>query len=721
MASLLPGYEYDIFISYRQKDNRHDHWVTEFVDHLRDELESTSKENISIYFDENPHDGLLETHDVDASLKAKLKCLIFIPIISRTYCDPKSFAWEHEFKAFVEMASNDQFGLKVKLPNGNVSIRVLPVRIYDIHAEDINQCELILGNVLRGIEFIYREPGVNRPLQPLDDESPGLNKSKYRNQINKTANSINELIAAMVAIKSEFIKDDIIVNPEFKNVQKKKSKLKYFTGIVIFSILIIAGGYLLLPKLILSKKITEKSIAVLPFNNMSNDPEQEYFCDGIMQEILNNLYMIGGLNIPSSTSSMRFRNSKLSVKEIARQLNVKYLLEGFVTRSDKHVRIVVRLIDGKTEKLKWTEPYNLDITATDLLNLQSEVAKEVAKNMNIVIESSIEKRISHKPTENSQAYDLFQRARKLSFIGDSKSLLEKAISLDPNYSDAYVGLAFYYIYGGGHEGIISRDDVLSKAEPLLDRALALNRNSVNVHVGYAILKLYYYWDFKAVDKEYNIIHELSPSNPNYIDWSVDYLLASGRSIEALNIEQKAFELNQNSTDSWIAMALTLSYNDQPENAYNALINAWKIKPDNYDFLLLNTLRIFNYIGRYSEAIDFANKKCFKDKPSHQIPYFLSHIGVAAYKTGDKIRSDSCLKKLIKKCDGTSTGSPYFFTAALYTAMDNKDIAINMLEKAYTNREVEMYWLKVEPMFLPLHGDPRFETILSKIGFSENPQ
>jgi len=99
---LISGYEYDIFISYRQKDNKYDGWVSEFVDNLRKELEATFKEDISVYFDFNPNDGLLETHDVDASLMEKLKCLIFIPIISRTYCDPKSFAWEHEFKVFVE-------------------------------------------------------------------------------------------------------------------------------------------------------------------------------------------------------------------------------------------------------------------------------------------------------------------------------------------------------------------------------------------------------------------------------------------------------------------------------------------------------------------------------------------------------------------------------------------------------------------------------------------
>ena len=114
MASIIPGFEYDVFISYRQKDNKHDNWVTDFVDNLKGELEATFKEEISVYFDVNPHDGMLETYDVDASLKEKLKCLVFIPIISRTYCDSKSFAWEHEFKAFIEQASDDQFRFKGK-------------------------------------------------------------------------------------------------------------------------------------------------------------------------------------------------------------------------------------------------------------------------------------------------------------------------------------------------------------------------------------------------------------------------------------------------------------------------------------------------------------------------------------------------------------------------------------------------------------------------------
>ena len=132
MPSIVPRYNDDIFFSYRQKDNKGNGWVSEFVEALKIELESTYKEEISLYFDINPHDGLLETHDVDESLKEKLKCLILIPIISRTYCDPNSFAWEHEFKAFVEQASNDQFGLKVRLPNGNLASGVLPVIFHNL-------------------------------------------------------------------------------------------------------------------------------------------------------------------------------------------------------------------------------------------------------------------------------------------------------------------------------------------------------------------------------------------------------------------------------------------------------------------------------------------------------------------------------------------------------------------------------------------------------------
>lgn len=198
MSSIIPGYEYDVFISYRQKDNKYDGWVTEFVDNLKRELESMFKDEVSVYFDINPSDYLLETYDVDASLKDKLKCLIFIPIVSRTYCDPRSFAWDHELKAFVNKATADQFGFKVKLPNGNVANRVLPIRIHDLDASDTMLFEAAVGGVMRSIDFVYKETGVNRQLRAKDDDiikNPG--QVLYRDQINKSALAIRDIIESM--------------------------------------------------------------------------------------------------------------------------------------------------------------------------------------------------------------------------------------------------------------------------------------------------------------------------------------------------------------------------------------------------------------------------------------------------------------------------------------------------------------------------------------------
>src|SRR5664279_192669 len=247
MASIVPGYEYDIFISYRQKDNKYDGWVTEFVDNLKRELEATFKEEISVYFDINPHDGLLETHDVNASLKEKLKCLVFIPVISRTYCDPKSFAWENEFKAFVDQSTRDQFGLKISLPNGNVINRILPVRIHELDIADLKLCESVLGGVMRGVEFVYKSSGVNRPLRPIEEHPhDNINKTYYRDQINKVANSLRDIIQAIsypVQLAQPVISKERVKVP---SNQRKLFNKKMLMGIlfIIFLLVCISGIYI---------------------------------------------------------------------------------------------------------------------------------------------------------------------------------------------------------------------------------------------------------------------------------------------------------------------------------------------------------------------------------------------------------------------------------------------------------------------------------------------
>src|SRR5579872_6820387 len=158
MPSIAPGFEYDIFISYRHNDNRSG-WVTDFVNALQEELAATIKEPLTIYFDKNPRDGLLETHNVDKSLEGKLKCLIFIPIISQTYCDEKSFAWQQEFVAFNKISKEDQFGRDVKLSSGNVASRILSIKIHDLDGDDKAIIEKEIHGVLRAIEFTFNSAG----------------------------------------------------------------------------------------------------------------------------------------------------------------------------------------------------------------------------------------------------------------------------------------------------------------------------------------------------------------------------------------------------------------------------------------------------------------------------------------------------------------------------------------------------------------------------------
>jgi len=200
MASIVPGYEYDIFISYRHNDNAYDGWVSEFVEKLRRELVATVKDKLTIYFDENPIDGLQKSHQVDQSISSKINALIFIPIVSQTYCDTNSFAWNSEFLAFSKAASEDKLGREVKLLTGNVSSRILPIRIHELEKDDVQLFEKVLAGTLRSIDFIYQAQGVNRPLRPKDDDlADNLNNTIYRNQINKVANAIKEILQGVKA------------------------------------------------------------------------------------------------------------------------------------------------------------------------------------------------------------------------------------------------------------------------------------------------------------------------------------------------------------------------------------------------------------------------------------------------------------------------------------------------------------------------------------------
>ncbi len=192
-SSIIPDYDYDIHISYRYNDNKYDGWVSEFVEKLNQELSATLKDKLTIFFDKNPEDK-----GDDGSSESKIKSLIFIPVISQTYCDINSPVWKNEFRIFQNEIKNDSIGSNIKLNNGNTASRVIPVKIHDIDNDDVKLLETELSGGLRSIDFIYREEGVNRPLRPVDDDKQVTTlRPMYRNQINKLANAIKEIISGI--------------------------------------------------------------------------------------------------------------------------------------------------------------------------------------------------------------------------------------------------------------------------------------------------------------------------------------------------------------------------------------------------------------------------------------------------------------------------------------------------------------------------------------------
>ncbi|MEX2234455.1 MAG: hypothetical protein WD824_19975 [Cyclobacteriaceae bacterium] len=441
MPSLIPGYEYDIFISYRHNDNKYDGWVTEFVSNLAKELEATVKGKVTIYFDQNPQDGMHENHHVDESLAPKLRALVFIPIISKTYCDLHSFAWNNELLAFVKGATCDNIGMQVKLRTGNVSNRVLPIRIHDLEDEDIQLLESTLKTKMRPIDFIFKSAGVNRPLKPADDLRTDSQHAFYRDQINKVANAISEVINAVTLQNKN--KETQMPPPPTAAIPVTKSLLPKIAMAAVALLLVMAMVYGS-QFVNFSKKetIVDKSIAVLPFVNMSSDPGQEYFSDGMMEEILNQLAKIRDLKVTSRTSSMLYRDSKLPVKAIAEALSVGHILEGSVRKSADKVRITVQLIDAHTDKHLWSETFDTDLK--DVFSVQTEISKNIASKLKGILTPMEQKLLEQIPTTNKVAYEYYLKGKLIIHRGDGfpslkegVKLFTKAIESDPEFSAVY--------------------------------------------------------------------------------------------------------------------------------------------------------------------------------------------------------------------------------------------------------------------------------------------
>ena len=404
MASIIDGYEFDIFISYRQKDNKGDRWVSRFVEALKTELEGTFKEDVSVYFDENPHDRLQETHDVDKSLEGKLKCLIFIPILSQTYSDPQSYAWQYEFLPVIKFAGGDRFGKDIRLRSGNFASRVLPIRIHDIEEEDVKLFEKEMGSKLRALDFIFRTAtGVSRPLlQDEDHPNENLNKIFYRDQINKVARAIKDIITGMKTDTVLNAEDKLKVKAQQNETEKaeripvsvKPAVLPKKNLIPIFSLaaILVVTGIFLFPKLLKKERFEDNrseeeiSVAVLPFQNLTNDDRRNFWQEMIQDKLITSLSNSEKLKVRQTQSVIALlQNNDITnyasitpsiARNISKRLDTNVFIHGSITQIAETIRLTAKLVDSNTEEV--LKSFQLDGSTDNILHMADSLSGMVS-------------------------------------------------------------------------------------------------------------------------------------------------------------------------------------------------------------------------------------------------------------------------------------------------------------------------------------------------------
>jgi len=774
MSSIIEGYNYDIFISYRQKDNKGDRWVSEFVDSLKTELESTFKEEISVYFDINPTDGLLETDSVDKSLKDKLKCLIFIPIISRTYCDPKSYAWQHEFCAFNKLAKEDKFGRDIKLTGGNVASRILPIKIHDLDPEDKALLENEMGGVLRSVEFIYKSAGVNRPSRANEDHpQDNLNKTYYRDQINKVANAVKEIITALKK-QSQHLEEDSKQNLGVKPTLQKNLISKIIIGVVITLILIILGIFFI-PNLIKPTKQLEKSIAVLPFINDSPSDSNKYFINGIMEEVLNNLMKIKDFRVLSRTSTDQFKSTdRPTIPEIAKKLGVNYIVEGSGQKIGNTFILRVQLIAAdKKEKHLWAERYEQEIKdVKDYVRIQSQIAQTIAQELKVTITPEEKLLLEKTPTNSLSAYNLYQIGREeyRKYLSNrsnqeafkkAESYYLKTLEYDSAYAIAYSGLAVVIMNKYSSEDYLSEnwlDSVILFCNKALhydnkefwayrirgdcyrnlgipDKALddyesSLKFNPSAADTYYAMANFYEDYDYIKSISCYQKCALLN-QDPVFLAMNFNFI---GNAFARAGFKEKAEHYAKEvlilNGDSAVYFSSLSSYEIITGNFTKSLEFALK----SYELNSTRAYGILNVIandyailGQVKESLDYyqryiANREA-RGILNHSSMY---NIGYALWENGYRKEAEKYFDDFIEYCNKvillgrrySKSYDVYYDLAAVYAFKGYKEKAYEYLRTYNKNKKVISSTIattfKINPFFNSIRNESEFQQIVSDV-------
>jgi serine/threonine-protein kinase len=451
------------------------------------------------------------------------------------------------------------------------------------------------------------------------------------------------------------------------------------------------------------------SIAVLPLENLSGDPEQEYFADGMTDELIAQLAQVSSLKVISRTSVMQYKTARKPVPEIARELDVDAVVEGTVRRSEDRVRITAQLIEAATDRHLWAKVYERDLE--DVLALHSEVAQAIAREIRITVTPDEEARLARTRTVDPKAYEAYRKGR---FFWDKRSpdgfrqaieYFNEAIEIDPDFARAYVGLADVYNLLGIF-ALLPEREAFSKSKRAARQALEIDDTLADAHVALGNVK-WSEWDWSGSEEAQQRAIELNPGDARVHESYGRRLVAIGRSEKGIAELKRALELDPISGTTNTAMALGLYFArlyDRSIEQYRQNLELHPGSAQDHRQLAMPLLMS----SRHEEAIDTAQEAI---RLGGRQPLMLWTLGYSYARAGQGTEALEIIEELKQVPGGTG------LIGLIYAAMGNLDEAITCLEEAYEERAHTLVWAKA-PFFDPLRDHPRFQDLLKRLNFPE---
>ena len=459
----------------------------------------------------------------------------------------------------------------------------------------------------------------------------------------------------------------------------------------------------------------ETAIAVMPFVNMSSEAEQEYFSDGISEQMLYLLAKIPGLRVISRSSTFSLKGQKIEIPEIARRLNVTYVLEGSVRKAGNQVRIGAQLIDARSATQVWSETYDRELT--DIFAVQDEIALTVVHQLKLAfLKDDLP---AGGRTANLDAYNAYLRGRFYWNEGDPTDLekarqnFERALAIDPDYALAHAAMADYYS-ALPHYSSSLPDEVFPKAKASVTRALELDGNLAEAHAALAYIRTYYDWDWRDAEKEFELALARDPGNASLRHRFSRYLSSMGRTDEALVHMQRARELDPLSLIIQANVGVIHYFGRQFEKSLQSLQQLAAAEPE-FPVAHWGIGLAREQMGDMDGALASFQKAAELTERGTNV---LASMGRAYAVSGKPEEARKILQELVARAKQRYV--PSYQVALVHAGLGDKDKAFASLEKAFEERSTLLTYLKMDPRFDSLRGDPRFKAMLRRLNLLEEP-